>query len=146
VPANLHFTLRFLGSVERSLADGVAGGLEGQAGSPFEVALGGQGTFTSERRIRVVWLGVRSGDESMRALAARVEAQCLRAGLPPEPRTYRPHLTLARARAREGAALPELPPPPLLDPWRVEELVLYSSHLARSGAVHEALRTIPLDG
>jgi RNA 2',3'-cyclic 3'-phosphodiesterase len=132
--------------VERGLAEGVAGGLEGQAGPPFEVAIGGQGTFKSGRLTRVVWLGVRSGDDSMRSLAARVEAECLRAGLPPEPRVYRPHLTLARARAREGAALPDLPPPPLPDPWRAEELVLYSSRLARSGAVHEALRTIRLRG
>jgi 2'-5' RNA ligase len=82
--------------------------------------------------------------EGARELAAQVEAECVGAGLIPQTRTFQPHLTLARARAREGAQLPALPDPPRLEPWRADELVLFRSHLGRAGSVYESLRTIRL--
>jgi len=94
--------------------------------------------------VRVVWLGVRLGDEAMRTVAQRVEAECRAAGLEPESRAFKPHLTLARARARDGAPMPVLPELPQLEPWLAEELILYSSHLQRAGAVHEPIRTLGL--
>ncbi len=139
---NLHLTMRFIGSVDRAVADGIAERVE--VGAAFDVALGEIGTFARGRLARVVWLGVREGAEPLRALAGRVEAECRAAGLDPEARAFTPHLTLARARARDGAALPELPALPELHRWRATELVLYSSHLGRGGAVHEPLRTLRL--
>jgi 2'-5' RNA ligase len=139
---NLHLTLRFIGSVEQEVAEGIAGRLEGKAGAPFEVALGDVGTFRRGRLARVVWLGVRSGDEALRELAHRVEAECRATGL--ESRAFKPHLTLARARARDGAPVPALPHLPELEPWRAEELILYSSHLQRTGAIHEPIQTVRL--
>src|SRR5579859_638151 len=59
---NLHLTLRFIGSVELEVAEGIADRLDGNLGAPFEVALGEVGTFRRGRLARVVWLGVRSGD------------------------------------------------------------------------------------
>lgn len=141
---NLHLTLRFIGSVEQEVAEGIADRLEGKLGVPFEVALGEVGTFRHGRLARVVWLGVRSGGEAMRELAHRVEAECRAAGLEPESRAFKPHLTLARARAREGAPMSVLPDLPGLEAWRAEELILYSSLLQRAGAVHEPLRTLGL--
>ncbi len=142
--ANLHLTVRFIGSIEGEVADLVAGHLAEVPLHGFELELGQVGTFKRGRLVRVVWLGVRAGADQARALAAQVEAECVRAGLVPEARAFQPHLTLARARPRDGAALPPLPSPPELPPWRAEELVLYSSHLGRAGAVYEPLRTIRL--
>jgi len=68
----------------------------------------------------------------------------VRAGLEAEGRRYHAHLTLARARAREGASLPPLPEPPALDSWTATELVLYRSRLGRAGSVYEELRRIRL--
>jgi 2'-5' RNA ligase len=110
----------------------------------FELAPGELGTFKRGRLVRVVWLQVSAGADQARELAAQVEAECVRAGLEPEARPFQPHLTLARARPRDGAALPPLPKPPELPPWRAEELILYSSHLGRTGAVYEALRELSL--
>ena len=141
---NLHLTLRFIGSVEREVVEGIAQRLDGTLGAPFDVALGEVGTFRRGRLARVVWLGVRIGDEAMRSLAQRVEAECRAAGLDPESRAFKPHLTLARARARDGAPLPGLPELPALEPWRADELILYSSHLQRAGAVHEPIWTLRL--
>ncbi len=142
--ANLHVTVRFIGSIEREVADLVAGRLAEVPLAGFELELGETGTFKRGRLVRVVWRGVRAGADQARALAAQVEAECVRAGLVPEARAFQPHLTLARARLRDGAALPPLPSPPELPPWRADELILYSSHLGRAGAVYEPLRTIRL--
>jgi 2'-5' RNA ligase len=142
--SNLHLTVRFIGSAELSLVEGIAARLSGCPPAGFELMLGDAGTFKRGRLVRVVWLQVRSGAEAARELAAQVEVECVRAALAPEVRPFQPHLTLARARQREGAALPRLPEVPELPPWRADELVLYSSHLGRAGAVYEPLRTIKL--
>ena len=92
----------------------------------------------------MVWLGVTSGAEDVAALAAQVEAECVRAGLEAEARRFNVHLTLARARARDGAPIPDLAAPPELDAWRADELVLYRSRLGRAGSVYEPLRRIRL--
>jgi 2'-5' RNA ligase len=141
VPDNLHLTVRFVGSIERGVAEGIAARISGAA---FDVALGEVGTFKRGRLARVVWLGVTDGAAELTALAARVEAECQAAGLEPEARAFKAHLTLARARPRDGATLPALPPLPVLDAWHADEVVLYSSHLGRGGAVHEPIRVVRL--
>jgi 2'-5' RNA ligase len=110
----------------------------------FDIELGDVGVFKRGRRVRVVWIGLRAGTEAAVALAAQVEAECGRAGLAPEARPFQPHLTMARARDRDGSALPPLPPLPALSPWRASELVLYSSHLGRPAAAYEPLQRLRL--
>ena len=144
VTENLHLTVRFIGTVERSLVERISDRLEGTAGPAIQLALGEAGTFKRSRLARVVWLGLRSGGGELQALASRVEAECRAAGLPAEARPFQPHLTLARARSRDGASQPELPPIPMLAPWRVDELILYWSHLKKNGAEHEPIRRIRL--
>jgi 2'-5' RNA ligase len=142
---NLHLTVRFIGSVDRSLVTSVAEALAGRALTAFEMELGEVGTFGRGRGTRVVWFGLRAGVEGAAELAAHVEEECVRAGLPAESRPYQAHLTLARARPRDGGRLPVLPAMPRFQPWRADRLVLYSSRLARSGAVYEAMRVLGLD-
>jgi RNA 2',3'-cyclic 3'-phosphodiesterase len=149
--SNLHLTIRFIGNVDRSVVEGIANQLAelrlAGIAHPlvgFDLEMGEVGTFKRGRMVRVVWLQVRVGAEPARELAALVEGECGRAGLAPEARPFEPHLTLARARARDGALLPPLPDPPELPPWRAEELILYSSHLGRTGSVYEPLRRLRL--
>jgi RNA 2',3'-cyclic 3'-phosphodiesterase len=143
-PENLHLTIRFIGSIERAIVEGIADRLAALPLEGFELALGGVGTFKRKRLVRVISLQVSSGAEPARELATQVEAECARAGLGAEARPFHPHLTLARARSREGAPLPPLPEPPPLPPWRVDELVLYRSQLGRAGSVYEPICTIRL--
>lgn len=142
--ANLHLTVRFIGGIERAAVDEIADRLGELRLAAFELALGELGTFKRGRLVRVVWLQVRAGTDQARGLAAQVEAECVRAGLEPDARPFQPHLTLARARPRDGAAPAALPNTPGVPPWRAEELVLYSSHLGRGGAVYEPLRRLRL--
>jgi 2'-5' RNA ligase len=142
--ANLHLTVRFIGGVEVSVAEGIADRLAERQLAGFQLELGEVGTFKRGRLVRVVWLQVRAGADAARGLAELVEAECVSAGLAPEARPFQPHLTLARARPREGAALPPPPNPPELRPWRATELILYRSRLGRAGSVYEPLRTLRL--
>jgi 2'-5' RNA ligase len=127
-PEGLHLTLRFLGSLEPDVLARVGAVLRGVHVAPFWLSLGEPGRFGARSSPRAIWLGVEEGQESCATLAATVEAACQGAGLPPEPRAFKPHLTLARSR-RDGARLPALPPPPQLHPWPVEDFVLYESRL-----------------
>lgn len=142
--ANLHLTIRFLGHVAPSVAQGIAARVEAAATPGFDLGLGDLGTFRRGRLARVVWLGLSSGEAEAAALACVVEAESVRAGLEPENRRFSAHLTLARARPRDGAELPALSPPPRLPAWRTTELILYRSRLGRAGSVYEPVRTIPL--
>jgi RNA 2',3'-cyclic 3'-phosphodiesterase len=142
--SNLHLTIRFVGSVERAVVDDVARRLDELDLRGFDIELGDICVFKRGRRVRVVWIGLRAGSEAAVALASQVEAECSRAGLAAEVRPFQPHLTLARARERDGSALPPLPPLHELRPWRASELVLYSSHLGRPAAVYELLQALPL--
>lgn len=143
--ANLHITVRFIGNEDRALVEGIVDRLARRTLPAFDLELGEPGTFKRGRLVRVVWQGVRSGTEAVTALAAKVEAECMAGGLIHEKRPLWPHLTLARARARDGAELPPLPAPPELRPWHATELILYSSQLSRTGAVYEPLRAVKLD-
>jgi 2'-5' RNA ligase len=73
-------------------------------------------------------------------LAARAEAQARALGLEREDRPFRPHVTLARLRARWPAAAVDQFRSTVgswpLPGWRAERCVLYASQLGPSGAVH----------
>ncbi|MBO0690967.1 MAG: RNA 2',3'-cyclic phosphodiesterase [Candidatus Dormibacteraeota bacterium] len=143
VPAvNLHLTLRFLGNLEPATLEAVRGGLGGVRGEPFTVALGELGTFGSRSAPRVVWLGVQAGLDEMARLAAAIEEPVRAAGVPGEDRPFRAHLTLARAGSRPRR--PELPPPPVVAPWRADELVLYQSRPGPTAPAYVPLARYPL--
>ncbi len=143
--ANLHLTVRFIGNVDRSLVEAIADRLAARSLPAFDLELGDLGTFGRGRHARVVWQGLLAGAEAVTALAAQLDAECAAAGLLGEKRPFQAHLTLARARPRDGADLPPLPEPPRLSGWRATDLVLYASRLSRTGATYEPLRTVKLD-
>lgn len=140
----LHLTLRFIGEVERPVANDVAGALAGISFPPVDLAIAGVGRFDHGRR-GALWAGV-APKNAVKALAAKVERACQRAGLAPERRAYHPHVTLARWSGGK---------PPLDDwlerhnalcsaPWRVSEFILHESHLGQSGAFYEPVASFPL--
>ena len=98
----LHLTLRFIGEVERPIAEDLAVALGRMDWAPFTLALGGVGHF-SRRRGGAFWAGV-APREPVATLAARIERAVQACGLPAETRAYHPHITLARWNRRSAAA------------------------------------------
>jgi RNA 2',3'-cyclic 3'-phosphodiesterase len=139
-----HLTLQFLGNrVDFGAVGGALAALAVQRGT---VCLGGAGAFPSERRGRVLWLGVCEGDALLAQLAASVGALLAPIGYPPEQRPYHSHLTLARLKA-PGDLRPvvgALGPAPVGRPWTVEEVVLFESKVRRTGAEYTPRAHFPL--
>jgi len=95
----LHFTLRFLGPTPEDRIEPTAAAaraVAAAAGGPFDVQLGGAGTFPPHGRPRALWIGIAEGAHSLEQLATELDAALVAAGWPSEPRPFRPHLTLAR--------------------------------------------------
>lgn len=143
----LHATLRFLGSVARTRIEPIAEAVRrALAGRPaFSVQLAAPHLFPSPRRPRVVALGL-APDAELSALVAAIETGVVSAGIAPEPRSFRAHVTLARVR--DGARLD----PSLLDGlaaspaarFEASEVVLFESVLAKGGSQYSPLARLPL--
>jgi 2'-5' RNA ligase len=143
----LHVTLRFLGEVgdeaDRSGRD--LWRAAARAAVPFELRIGGLGTFPEGRRARVLWVGAEELGHaaSLESVAAMLEDAARTLGLRPETRPFHAHLTLARATER-----PDPVPPRERDTFLgnldVRELVLFRSRLARGGARYERIDAFPL--
>jgi 2'-5' RNA ligase len=99
-PESWHLTLQFLGSVERDMIDRIRLACAFAAGRvrPFEVTLSDVGAFPSERRARVVWIGVRDPESRLEALATALQDQTAKLGFEPEEREFHAHLTIGRLR------------------------------------------------
>jgi RNA 2',3'-cyclic 3'-phosphodiesterase len=139
-----HLTLQFLGNRVDFAA--VAGALELLAVRGSAVELGAAGAFPTERRGRVLWLGVTQGDALLVQLAAAVGALLAPIGYPPEERPYHAHLTLARLKAPSDLrpVVAALGSGPVGRAWTAEEVVLFQSKTGRGGAEYTARARFPL--
>ena len=142
---NLHLTLRFIGEVERPLADDVAHALQQVRCDRFDLRLTGVGQF-AQRNGGALWAAVEPRDP-IAALAAKVERACQSAGLEPERRAFHPHVTIARWNRRSaGAAQDFLERNRALrsNPFTAECFTLFESRLSRHGAHYEEVSSYPL--
>jgi 2'-5' RNA ligase len=139
-----HLTLQFLGNKVDFAAVGDALAPLAVRGAP--VQLGAAGAFPTERRGRVLWLGVREGDALLVQLAAAVGALLAPVGYPPEARPYHAHLTLARLKAPADLrpVVGALGPGPVGRAWTAAEVVLFRSKPGRGGSEYTARTRIPL--
>lgn len=134
-PDEWHITLRFLGEVGDPAT--VVAALDGADLPPASAALGPRVT-TLGRGVLVVPVA------GLDALAAAVVAATADVGLPPDPRPFRGHLTLARAR--RGASLRGLAGGRLSAAFPVGEVCLVCSRPGPEGPGYEGLHTFVLGG
>ncbi len=99
-PEGLHLTLKFLGETDEVHLDQIKKAMEETASSikRFEIVYGKSGVFPSPRKARIIWVGLKEGDKTVRLLAARMDQALTRIGFEPEKRSYTPHLTIGRVR------------------------------------------------
>ncbi len=98
-PQNIHLTLKFLGELSEERVRDVCSAVDDAADgvAPFEMIVGGFGAFPSLRRPQVVWVGVEL-ESTIQSLQGSLEEALAGLGFPREERSFRPHLTLGRAR------------------------------------------------
>jgi 2'-5' RNA ligase len=141
-----HITLRFFGEIDEAVADDLDAELAVVAGPALTLALEGVGSFQDGDDIHAVWAGVADNPD-LKRLAARCETAARRAGLAPDRRAWKPHVTLAYLRGAEprrvaawiqGHNLLKSPT------FEVRSFGLYSSRLSGEGSRYTLERTYRL--
>lgn len=145
-----HVTVKFLGRTWPRLVPEVeAAAVAASATSrPFRTSLDVIGVFPSSKRARVVWVGLKDPDGRFGAMAARLD-RALEDFFVAEDRALTPHLTVARLNPPRdlGEFDPSLVGSAVsAEPFDVDRLVLYRSHLSPAGARYEAVGSWPLGG
>lgn len=124
---NLHMTVAFLGSVAQSRVDEVrAAGRAVPVRPAFEIVFDGV-AFWPKPQVLVATSSQTAPEAA--AIAARLWAGLVPLGLVPDPRPFRPHVTLARKVMNPA---PELTLKPVR--WPVSALTLVESVTAPNGA------------
>lgn len=149
-PQDYHITLAFLGKapfqqmkeLKQSVSEAAA------PHRPFSLEINRPGTFGKKERPRIFFAGTAHSD-ALLSLHNDVYSACESVGFVLDRRPYRPHLTIAKKWTGSK----------LFDPnrindfvnrdgsptWRVNEIVLYQTHLNRTPK-YQPLKRFPLTG
>jgi 2'-5' RNA ligase len=145
--ASLHVTLAFLGATDAALAGSLEAALQEAvpAGTPApRLALGGA-LLLPPRRPRVLAAAVQDLDGTLGELQTRVRTALAATGaFRLEDRASRPHVTVARLRARARAPRALGAPEPVV--FHGGPVTLFSSRTLPDGARYEPLVRLPLAG
>jgi RNA 2',3'-cyclic 3'-phosphodiesterase len=138
---NQHVTLKFLGRTWPRLVGWVEEAVETVArrNAPFETWVTGLGAFPSPRRARVLWAGLDDPEGGLASLAADLEG-ALAKEFTPEKRSFTAHLTVARFEPPvpfDGEEIAEADV--ASEPFAVDRLVMYRSHLRRPAPIYEPI-------
>lgn len=150
VPAeNIHLTLRFIGNMNDSLIPMIKERITKKLShyNAFYIKIVGVGCFPSERRPRVLWIGVERSD-LLNSIQRDMEAEVEELGFAAEDRPFSPHLTLGRVRSQKGIAemLRRFTEFRTADFGLVEvkSIHIMKSDLKPKGAEHTSIAEIPI--
>lgn len=153
LPAGIHLTLKFLGSIDSSrvpeITDAIADSAFGIP--PFSLELIDMGAFPSLSRVRVIWIGIQGETDRLLQLQKRIDTNLDILGFPSETREFAPHLTLARVRERATPAerqqlgqIIAATKVPSIGKFTAASVSLIRSQLFRTGAVYSQVSTVEL--
>jgi 2'-5' RNA ligase len=142
-----HLTLRFIGEVDEATARDIDTELGRIRAAPFEIALAGVGSFGG-REPSALWAGVADCPPLVQ-LANACERAIQDAGLGPESRRYKPHVTIAYLNGTRDAEVAHF----LADaaefratPFIADHFCMYSSRATRDGSRYVEEAVYPLTG
>jgi len=156
-PNAFHLTFQFIGEVPLERAELIRmsfANLSPRTG-PIKTRTGRLGAFPGEKRPRVLWVGLDGQIDKLAALRDEIGAMLTRQNIEIETGPYKPHLTIGRARdtvdrlfpyqlseAYKSSSVREIIETPV--EFSVSEVILYRSHLEKSGARYEEMASIRL--
>lgn len=152
-PGSIHLTLKFLGNIDASIIQDLAGAMsEASKGiTPFRLELGELGVFPNLRSPRVIWVGIGGETAPLSTMQRNIDSALTSLGFSPEKRPFSPHLTLGRVREQSSSGdqrrLGELVASLANDkssPFTVDSLNLMKSTLTREGAIYTCLNSVKL--
>jgi 2'-5' RNA ligase len=147
-PDNLHLTVKFLGDVDSRELREVCHAVQRLAGplEPFQMELVGATDLPQRMLDRMLLAEVLEPTGRLAALAEACDDAMASLGFPREHRAFRPHVTLARPKARRG----RMPRPATqeLAGWEfggtsVDRVTVYTSELTADGPVYTPAATCP---
>jgi 2'-5' RNA ligase len=94
---NMHLTIKFIGEIDDSRADGIKKALQTVKHKKFECRVCGVGVFPNKSYIRVVWAGVESNNE-LEKFAVLVKEKLTAHGKDED--RFSAHLTIARVKKK----------------------------------------------
>jgi 2'-5' RNA ligase len=140
-PGNLHFTLKFLGEIDKPQLEKVKNCVSMIASEfpPFSAQLSGVGFFPSQSRPRVIWLGADDGADRFLEVFQSLES-CLEIdGFDRDDKPFSPHLTIGRVKKNRRLIVPkgmtEFEPVEV----KVDKIAVVMSTLTPEGPVYEKL-------
>lgn len=145
-----HFTLRFLGEINRDQVDSISESLAIAVSdvSSFPITVHGVGAFPKISKPNVVWVGIQPVKGPMSDLKLAVDSALAEHGFPEERRVYRPHFTLGRVKDRVASGHLAKPLRKVADAhlgtMDVKEVAFIKSTLTPEGPIYDNLTVIPL--
>lgn len=139
-PEQFHLTLSFIGEVDGSTFLDIREALAEMTVPPFSLHLQGVGFFPPRGQPRVIWAGVEKS-QPLHHLQRKITTRLFHLGLEPDNRKFSPHITLARLQQTPAGKVGKYLQNNGMfrsQPFVVEQFILYSSLLGRSGALHQA--------
>jgi len=141
-PENLHFNLKFFREISDEQVEGLKKILEEitEKFEPFEIEIKGLGVFPNKNYIRVIWVGVKEGFNTITTMAESIQDSIETIGFFREEK-FVPHLTLGRVRTarnkEELKSLIEELENIEIGKMKVEEIKLFKSKLTPKGPIYE---------
>ena len=142
---NYHITLRFVGDIDRDIAEDIAETLADVSRAGFELSIDGLMAFGSKKPHSIV-AHVRPSRE-LAELQAEHERRMQRIGLPAEQRKFIPHVTLARLRGTSSRDVADYLSPRggfVTRPFPVDRFLLFSSRNSVGGGPYVIEEEYPL--
>jgi RNA 2',3'-cyclic 3'-phosphodiesterase len=146
----LHVTIWFIGEVDEARAALVVSAMQPPFPcGPFDLHLTGFGAFPPNGAPRVLWLGVRAGQEGLRALHAETGARLRPLGFEAERRPYSGHVTVARVKNAPRASARMVREalagtPSDAGQTSVKAVTLFRSRVSSRGSTYEPIVRAPL--
>lgn len=142
-PADMHLTLRFLGSVPEDQRCRISEAMRGLDFSSFDIRVHGVGSFAG----KVLWAAIESNGY-LDLLKRLVDERLAQVGMPVEEADFVPHVTLARTRKGAQSSVDAFLAEHRtleLTPWTVQYLTLFNSEPDSSGPAYRVVERYALD-